>query len=56
MAGELTTGTISIVDASDPVAIAAAIDAIVLAAVTDTLHVIRGNGNKILIFKVQRTA
>ena len=53
-AGDLTTGTISIVDANDPVAIAVAIDAINLAATTDTLHVIKGNGNQVLIFKVER--
>ena len=51
----LTTGTISEVDAQDGVAIAAAIDAIDLAAVTDFLFVVPINGGlKLKIFKVER--
>ncbi|KKM07977.1 hypothetical protein LCGC14_1728520 [marine sediment metagenome] len=55
--GDLTTGTISEIDAQDAVAIAAAIDAINLALVTDDLFVVPINGGlKLKIFKVAREA
>ena len=55
--GDLTTGTISEVDVQDGVAIAAAIDAINLALVTDDLFVVPINGGlKLKIFKVAREA
>ena len=54
---DLTTGTISEVDAQDDVAIAAAIDAISLTLATDFLFVVPINGGlKLKIFKVERTA
>jgi hypothetical protein len=57
MAGELTTGTISVVDINEPVAIAAAIDAITLTAVTDMLFVVPNtNQQRVHIFKVTRAA
>ena len=57
MTGELTTGTISVVDINDPVAIAVAIDAITLTAVTDMLFVIpNATQQRVHIFKVERTA
>ncbi|MCP6727493.1 MAG: hypothetical protein KJI69_05795 [Patescibacteria group bacterium] len=53
--GDLTTGTVTFVDSNDPVAIAAAIDALNLAADTDFLFVVPvAQQNKFAIFKVER--
>lgn len=54
--GDLTTGTITYADINDPVAIAAAIDAINLALATDTLQVVHVGGQRVAIFKVTREA
>ena len=57
MAGELTTGTVTYVDMNDEVALAVAIDAIVLAVATDTLFVVPMAGqNTFAVFKVERAA
>lgn len=53
--GDLTTGTVTFVDSNDSVAIAAAIDALNLAATTDFLFVVPvAQQNKFAIFKVER--
>ncbi len=57
MAGELTASTPVLVDANDGDAIKDAIDALVLALVTDELRVIGPMvNNKVWIFKVTRAA
>ncbi len=56
-AGDLTTGAISFVDANDPVAIAAVIDALNLATTTDMLFVVPvAQQTKFAIFVVEREA
>lgn len=56
-AGDLTTGTIAYVDSSNPTALAAAIDAINLTAVTDMLQIVPvGHGTQVAVFKVEREA
>ena len=55
--GDLTTGTITYVDMNDAVLIASTIDALNLAATTDTLYVIPMNAQKTFaIFVVEREA
>ena len=53
--GDLTVGTQTLVDINDDVLIASTINAINLAAVTDTLFVIPlASQNKVIIFTVER--
>ncbi len=57
MAGELTASAPVYVDINDGVLIKSTIDALVLAAVTDTLQIIPlASQNKVMIFKVERAA
>ena len=57
MAGELTTGTISVVDINDTVAIAAAIDDITITTTAGRLFVISNpKQQRVHIFKVEQAA
>jgi hypothetical protein len=55
--GDLTASAPALVDASDPAALKVAIDALNLAAVTDTLWIVpTGHGKQVAVFKVERAA